>query len=99
MPGIAREWVIGGLTDVIDVIERGLWTLGDWERNHIAAAIVQMNAGNHQAAQNFVLKTIWPPGTRAGVPIVRVTGAEELTLKDLKVEIEQARERSADAAA
>jgi hypothetical protein len=89
---IDKEWAIGGVTDVIDAMECGLWTLGDWERNCIAAAIIQIHAGNYASAQNFALKALLPATKRREGAIMRGVGAQELTLSDLKVRLEHARE-------
>jgi hypothetical protein len=77
---------------VLDVIERGLWNLGEWEQNCIAAAIVQIHAGKHQSAHDFALKALWPAEKRSDAKAVHVHGALDLTVNDLKAQIEFARE-------
>lgn len=81
----------GALGDVLDVVRRGLWVLDEWVRRSIATAFVQHRAGYYAAANGSAFRALWPIDLRPEEPALPLPPTEDLTVEDLKAELENLR--------
>lgn len=81
----------GALGDVLDVVGRGLWVFDEWVRRAIATGFVQLRAGYYTAANGSAFRALWPIDRRPEEPVMPLQPTHDLTVEDLKAELENLR--------
>lgn len=74
--GLASEdkktMAIDAITRILDALEQGVGTFGEWEQRCLAASIIALRAGKYDDSRALARRAIWPEENRRNSGVARL---------------------------
>lgn len=83
-----KKMAVDTVTRILDALERGAGTFGEWEQRCLAASIIALRAGKYDDARALARRAIWPEENRRNSGVARLLlRPGMLTIPELRSEL------------
>jgi len=67
-----KKMAVDAMTRILDALEQGVGTFGEWEQRCLAASVIALRAGKYDDARALARRAIWPEENRRNSGVARL---------------------------